>query len=445
MRLKMNERRTLIKVFREQYLKANRTKKGLLLDEFVALTGYNRNYAARALRHQQLVRPVRKKRPGRVTYGNDVRDALEKIWTILDYVCGKRLVAVLPDVLERLIERGEISVSSETRRRLQSISPATADRLLAGARYRLGRRRRGSSNPMRQLFSQIPIKTFGEWKGTPVGFLQMDLVAHNGGNVAGGHLWTINSTDVASAWTHAAVVANKTEFQVLKGLLRIKRGLPFPWLGAHTDNGSEFINGTAVAFFDRLRIKFTRSRPYRKNDACYIEQKNNSIVRRNVGYLRYEKKHYATLVELYRDLNLYTNFFQPAMILTEKKRVGAKVYRKYDRPQTPYQRLQKCSKLSRKQKQSLKQIFDSLNPAELRRNIDRLQSELIEMGKQRPRKKLNTERQRRPRRDDFLEPARRRDDYPHGTNTFTDKVRMFRLRRDAKKLWAAREKDSNSG
>lgn len=441
----MNERRTLIKVFRERYLNATKKNKAHLLDEFVALTGYNRSYAARALRHQPLVRPVRKKRPGRVTYDNDVRVALEKVWTILDYVCGKRLVAILPDVLEKLIGLGEISVSPATRRRLQAISPATADRLLAGARYRLGRRGRSGSNPMRQLFSQIPIKTFGEWKGTAVGFLQMDLVAHNGGNVAGGHLWTINSTDVASAWTHAAVVANKTELQILKGLLRIKRGLPFQWRGAHSDNGSEFINGTVVAFFDRLRIKFTRSRPYRKNDACYIEQKNNSVVRRNVGYFRYERKHYAILAKLYRNLNLYTNFFQPAMMLVEKKRIGAKVYRKYDRPQTPYQRLAKRDELTRKQKQSLKQTFDRLNPAELRRKIDQLQNELIGLAKQRPRKKLKTERQRRPRRDDYLEPARRRDDHPHGTNTFIDKVRMFRLRRDAKKLWAAREKNSYSG
>ncbi|MEQ9364190.1 MAG: transposase family protein [Leptospirales bacterium] len=440
MRLNMNERRTLVKVFAEKYRKARKKVKGILLDEFIELTGYNRSYATRALRDFKPVRAVRKKRPARIKYDSDVRLALEKIWAVLDYVCGKRLVAVLPEVLEKLIKLDEISVSRDTRRKLLSISSATADRLLAGARDRLGRNRNASKNPRRHLFSQIPIKTFGEWKDVVPGFVQMDLVAHNGGNVNGGHLWTLNTTDVASGWTIATLVSAKSEFQMMKGIYRMKRSFPFPLRGLHTDNGSEFVNGTVMNFCRRYQIEFTRSRPYRKNDACYIEQRNNTIVRRNVGYFRYEKQHQAILAELYRNLNLYSNFFQPVMMLVSKKRYGAKVYRKYDKPQTPYQRLLSRGTLTRTRKRQLKALYDSLNPAELRRQIDRLQNELIGMEKPRPRKKLKTERQRRPKRVSNTAPGRRReDDTTNAANTFMDRMRLFRLKNDLQKLWDKRD------
>ncbi|MEQ9364031.1 MAG: hypothetical protein RIF32_07310 [Leptospirales bacterium] len=128
----MSERRTLTKVFADRYRKAARKQKSFLLDEYVELTGYNRSYATRTVREFKAVKAVRKQRPGRVIYDTDVRLALEKVWAVLDYVCGKRLVAVLPDVLERLIKLNEISVSRDSRRKLLSISPVTADRLLAG-------------------------------------------------------------------------------------------------------------------------------------------------------------------------------------------------------------------------------------------------------------------------------------------------------------------------
>ena len=440
MRLNMSERRTLTKVFADRYREAGRKQKSFLLDEYVELTGYNRSYATRTLREFKPVKAVRKKRPGRVVYDTDVRLALEKVWAVLDYVCGKRLVAVLPDVLERLIKLDEISVSRDTRRKLLSISAATADRLLAGARDRLGRKRHTSQNPRRYLFSQIPIKTFGEWKNVVPGFLQMDLVAHNGGDVKGGHLWTLNATDVATGWTIATLVSSKTEFQMMKAIYRVKRAFPFPILGLHTDNGSEFVNDTVMRFCRRYQIKFTRSRPYRKNDACFVEQRNNTIVRRNVGYFRYEVQHREILAELYRNLNLYSNFFQPVMMLVSKKRSGAKVYRKYDKPQTPHQRLISRNTLNRGQKRRIRALYGSLNPAELRREIDRLQNELIAMEKPRPRKKLNKERERRPKRVSNTAPGRRReDDTTKAANTFMDRVRLFRLRNDLQKLWDRRD------
>ncbi len=150
MRLTMNERRTLTKVFADRYRKAGKKDKILLLNEFVVLTGYNRSYATRALRDFKPVRAVRKKRPSRVVYDSDVRLALEKIWTVLDYVCGKRLVAVLPEVLEKLIALDEIKVSRDVKAKLVRISAATADRLLAGARDRLGPCR---DSPQRRLLS----------------------------------------------------------------------------------------------------------------------------------------------------------------------------------------------------------------------------------------------------------------------------------------------------
>ena len=441
MRLNMNERRTLTKVFADRYLKASKSEKSRILDEYVLLTGFNRSYASRALRNFKAVRPIRKKRPGRVVYDDEVRLVLERIWTVLDYVCGKRLVAVLPEVLERLDRLGEIKVSRDVRAKLLRMSAATADRLLSGARERLGRRRQYAKNPAHYLFSQIPIKTFGEWKDTLPGFIQIDLVAHNGGNVAGGHLWTLNSTDVATGWTTATIVPDKTELQIVKALYRIKRQFPFPLRGIHSDNGSEFINKAVVAFCERFQLEFTRSRPYKKNDACHIEQKNNAMVRRNVGYFRYEAKHRAIITELYRNLNLYSNHFLPVMMLISKKRTGAKVYRKYDNPQTPYQRTMSRRELTRAERKQLKKGFEPLNPAELRREIDRLQNELIAMNEPRPRKRLNKERERRPKRvSNTHHPAHRReDDTSKAANTFMDRMRLFRLKNDLQKLWDQRD------
>lgn len=442
MRLNLKDRRTMLRAFCKHYRNASKGHKSRMLDEFVWVTGYNRSHAARALRSFYPINKIKSTRPNRVTYGDDVRMALEQIWATLNYVCGKRLVAALPDVLETLIRHNEIAVTRETKRKLLQISAATADRILARARANRGRKKPLRKHPNSYLFAQIPIKTFGEWEDVKPSFLQIDLVAHNGGNIKSGHLWSLNATDVATTWTISVPVSRKTEFCMLKALSKLRKAFPFPVRGLDTDNGSEFVNAAVFAFCQRHGIEFTRARPYKKNDSCFIEQKNHATVRRNVGWFRYETGQREILVRLYSRLELYSNYFLPTMKLLSKTRQGAKTYRKYDSPQTPLQRVLSSQDIPRRIKTGLRRKYLFLNPAALRREMDTIQQELIQAIKPEPRRKLNKERERRPKIVYHKEPARRRLHNDSYANPFMEKLNQFNYHADLKKVWALREEKS---
>jgi len=444
MRLSMKDRRALTRAFAQHYQNVGAPEKTRILNEFVRVTGYHRVHAARALRTYREVRRAKHQRPSRVVYGPDVCSALHHVWGVLDYVCGKRLVAAIPDIVPRLETCGEFKLPRATREKLLRISAATADRLLAPARRQRGRAQYRKRNPASYLFSRIPIKTFGEWKNAVPGQVEMDLVAHNGGDARGGFLSTLNMTDVATGWTVCRVVPTKSEFQVLKALYRLRTALPFPLRAIDTDNGPEFINGLMVAFCDRYKIEFTRSRPYKKNDSCFIEQKNHSVIRKNVGYFRYDAGHARIIAQLYGLLNVYANFFQPVMMLESKTRQGAKTYRKYDRPRTPYQRLIERAVLTRIERRRLAKLLDGLNPAELRRNIDRLQLELIALAPERKRRNLAGPRRRRPKRVSHTSPALRRDDPIRKANPFLERLYLEGIRNAMRSVWNLREKIADS-
>jgi hypothetical protein len=242
------------------------------------------------------------------------------------------------------------------------------------------------------LKSQIPIRTFSEWDDARPGFVEIDLVAHDGGDINGEYLFTLDATDVCTGWTETMAVGNKGQVAVFDALLEIRQRLPFDLLGIDSDNGSEFINRPLLRYCLKEKITFTRARSYRKNDNCFVEQKNYSVVRRNVGYLRYETpQELESLNELYRQLRLYTNFFQPVMKLRSKERDGARVRKKYDKAQTPYQRILASTKVEKRKKEKLKAIYQNLNPAQLKREITRLQNQLIELATKR-----NAARQQEP-------------------------------------------------
>jgi hypothetical protein len=228
------------------------------------------------------------------------------------------------------------------------------------------------------LKHHIPIRTFADWNENTPGFLEIDLVAHDGGSAHGDFIQTLDATDIASAWTETRPVRTKAQVFVLSALNQIKKELPFPMLGLDSDNGGEFINNHLLRFCEACKITFTRSRPYRKNDSCYVEEKNYSIVRRTVGYYRYDNDaQIALLTELYTHLRLYTNFFQPVMKLLSKTRIGSKIRKCYDQPQTPYQRLLAHPDISQDIKLKLTNEFNQLNPAELKRKITSLQQSLF--------------------------------------------------------------------
>ena len=297
---------------------------------------------------------------------------------ILDYICGKRLVALMPEVIGRLEYFGELKVELEVRAKLLRISAATIDRLLRAERQKHELRGRARTKPRTLLKKQIPLRTFSEWNEQRPGFVEIDLVGHDGGLLQGEHLYTLDMTDVYSGWTEVQAVQNKAQVWVFAALKELRARLPFPLHGIDSDNGSEFINADLLEYCQQQRLTFTRSRPYRKNDNCYVEQKNYTVVRRPVGYQRLAGPQQLALAnELYGHLRLYTNYFQPLMKLKSKERRGSQVKKTYDVAQTPYERLQQSPYLSAATKRRLRTEYARLNPAELKRQIERLQEKLL--------------------------------------------------------------------
>jgi len=261
------------------------------------------------------------------------------------------------------------------------MSAATIDRLLKVDRRRIDLKRRSGTKPGSLLKHQIPVRTFADWDEEIPGFLEIDLVAHNGGNPRGEFAQTLDITDIHSAWTETRAVRNKAQVWVFEALMDISRGLPFPIKGIDSDNGSEFINAHLVRYCDEKEISFTRSRPSRKNDNCFVEQKNYSVVRKTIGYARHDTaEELALLNEIYGHLRRYTNFFQPTMKLTRKIRTGSKVKKVYDQPKTPYQRLMDCPDITQAAKDKLKREYETINPAVLKRTLTRLVDQLFELN-----------------------------------------------------------------
>lgn len=393
MRLTMKERKKAAAIIAPRYQKARKKDKGVILDEFIELTGYGRRYASYILRSHGkkirisqktvLVGDVRRRMPAKRSriYDDAVLEVLKKVWYIMDCICGKRLAPVLNEVVVRLQRYREIRVDFEVKRKLQKISPATIDRLLAKERRKQTIKGRSNTKPGTLLKHQIPIRTFSEWNEQRPGFAEIDLVGHDGGDAHGDFAQTLDVTDVCTTWTETEAVRNKAQLWVFDALMDIRQRLPFDLLGIDSDSGSEFINAHLFRYCGQEGITFTRARSYRKNDGCFVEQKNYSVVRRAVGYLRYDtEQELLTLNELYRHLRLYTNFFQPTMKLLEKTRIGSKVIKKYDTPKTPCRRVLASPYVSDKRKEVLKGQYAKLNPAQLKRQITRLQQKLLRLN-----------------------------------------------------------------
>jgi hypothetical protein len=372
------------------------------LDEFTKLTGYGRRYGSYVLRthgkkiwintETVLVSDVRKRkmRKKERIYDEAVLVSLKKAWEMMDYICGKRLAPILKELIPRLIRFGEIRLTEEAKDKLMKISPATIDRILAPERKRYKIKGRANTKPGTLLKNQIPIRTFSQWDDKRPGFVEIDLVGHDGGDGSGEFLQTLDVTDVATGWTETQAVKNKAQQWVFEALKDIRRRLPFPLLGIDSDNGGEFINNQLYRYCQEEKITFTRTRSYRKNDNCFVEQKNYSVVRRAVGYGRHHtQEEQAIINDLYKELRLFTNFFQPSMKLIGKTREGSKVLKKYDKPLTPYRRVLASADISDSDKAKLKALYRNLNPASLKRRISKLQQKLLRLSavKQSPRKR----------------------------------------------------------
>lgn len=392
MRIGMKARQELTAATAGQYQRACKKEKSELLDQFIAATGYTRCHARSLLRNHGrrvvlnregertvMVGDARKrgsrKRPP--TYDEKVMKALLPIWRIFDYICGKRLAAILGEMADLLVRQGELECDAETLAKLKRMSASTIDRLLRPERRKYALKGRAQTKPGTWLKHQIPIRTFADWSDVRPGFAEIDLVGHDGGVGAGDYCQTLDLTDIATTWTETQAIKNKAQVHVSAALKILRENLPFPLLGIDSDSGSEFINADLLRYCQEEKITFARSRPYRKNDNCFVEQKNYSIVRRAVGYARFDTAEQLDLLnEVYRSLRLYTNFFLPTMKLLSKERCGSKVVKRYDKPQTPYRRVLASDYVSEEHKQRLKDKFPTLNPAALKRKLDALQRKL---------------------------------------------------------------------
>ena len=356
---------------RERYLAASKGKKGEFLDQFTMVTGCHRKAAIRLLRRTGRAKVKRKRgRPRR--YGHDVVSALRVVWEATDRLCSKRLQPFLPELVKILRKHGEAPVNAGTEAQLCRMSPATIDRLLRPYRLVGGRRLRlSTTRPGSLLKKSIPIRTFTEWEQDRPGFLEIDLVAHCGESTEDFYLTTLTTVDVASGWAECMGVWGKGQQRVRAAIHRVRQRLPFPLRGIDSDNGGEFINQYLFNYCRDEDITFTRSRPYKKNDSCHVEQKNWSVVRRLIGYDRYDTKAaLETLNRIYDLTRHHVNFFQPVMKLVHKTRHGAKVYKVYDTAQTPYQRLLAAGVLTEAKQQELAATYHRLNPVLLLRQIN---------------------------------------------------------------------------
>lgn len=391
MELSMHEKQAVVRKLAMEYKRARKKEKGRLLNEVMNLTGYHRGHAARALRlwgkkilvnkggQTLVILPGKKsrKRKRKRVYAENEEVALKKIWCLCDCPCGKRLAPYMEEFITVLERHGEIKLSKGTRKKLCRMSAATIDRMLRGEKKKTAFKGRSYTKPGSLLKSQIPIRTFKEWNKDEPGFLEVDLVGHEGGNSKGEFLYTLDAVDIYSRWTEIQAVKNKAERWVFEALMDIRLRLPFPLVGLDSDNGSEFINDHLARYCEKERITFTRGRPYHKNDNCYVEQKNYTVVRRFAGYARYETEQEQMLLNaMYQDVTLYTNFFQPVRVLVAKERIGSKIRKRYDEAKTPFKRLLTYPKLDKKVKQALKRLYLKLNPVELLRRITEKQKRL---------------------------------------------------------------------
>lgn len=379
----MSQRRAVTKATAIRYRSASKKDKARILAELCATCGWHRDHARKALRKALGPKPVaRQRKPRPPVYGEDVLVPLRKAWAVLDAPTGKRLAPFLGEMVAVLERCGELDLDPEVRAKLVAMSAATVDRRLAPDRKKMRLKGRSGTKPGSLLKSQIPIRTWADWDEDRPGFVEIDLVGHEGGNPRGDFCQTLNVVDIATTWTEPRAVKNKAQKWVFAALREILGAFPFDILGIDSDNGSEFINDQLLRFCEQEKITFTRSRPGNKNDGCHVEEKNWSVVRQAVGYHRHDTAAELELLnQVYALPRLQINFFSPHQKLVSKRREGAKVIKRYDTARTPYQRILADRNIPKKVKTELTRQYRTLNPAQIRRDLIALSDRLLELVK----------------------------------------------------------------
>ena len=376
----MATRDELIAATASRYAAANKMQRGLILDEFASITGFHRKHASRLLRQGPSTRRTAA-RPSRRLYDEAARQALVLFWEASDRVCGKRLRAMLPMLVASMERHGHIDLAPEVRASVLAMSAATIDRALRPVRVNGATGRRAPNRPSAAVRRLVPVRTFADWGDPPPGFFEADLVAHSGPTASGSFIQTLVITDIATGWTEFAPLLFREQRLLTEVLGVMKSEIPMPILGLDTDNDSVFMNETVLAWCAQERAQFTRSRPYKKNDQAWVEQKNGAVIRRLVGYRRYQGIEAATLLaELYASARLFVNVFQPSFKLASKSREGARVTKRYHPPATPCRRLLAHPATSTDTKARLTALESSLDPVALLARLRKLQAALAALS-----------------------------------------------------------------
>jgi hypothetical protein len=387
-----------------RYQKATKKDKKKILDEYTQTLGFNRDYLAHLLTNwgkiryalsggksvKYIAKPTvkgqkkasRSKKTGRPEkYHKAFVDVLKAIWELFDFQCGKLLSPLLKGMNSFLIP--EFNLNEELQTLLQSVSPATIDRKLKQEKQRYRLKGISTTKPGSLLKSQIPVRVCFDRDEKRPGFFEADTVSHCGARACGQFCQTLTLTDVGSGWTEERALLNNAHRWVKEQIALTRENLPFPMLGIDSDNGGEFINHQLLHWCVMSGVKFTRSRPYRKNDNCFVEQKNGDVVRKTVGYARFEGQNaFNALSEVYRYLNPLLNYFYPTLRLIAKDKLPSGRYKKiYEKdPKTPYQRLLESPHLSDECKEELRLRKTALNPVVLEHALDTARDRLLKLS-----------------------------------------------------------------
>lgn len=366
----------LARSLQRRYQAASSRTKKQILHEFIAVSGYHPKYAVHLLNAADGAAAPRRGRVRPTIYDDAAKQALIVLWEASDRVCGKRLKPLLRILLPALERHGHLTLDEVIRGKVLAMSAATIDRLLRTARNATRTRKLRRVTP--EIRRRIAVRTFADWNEPPPGSMEMDLVAHCGDTNRGSFVHSLVLTDIASGWTECAPLVVRESSLLVEALERVRLGLPFPLQALDVDNGSEFVNETMIQYCLHNGIELTRSRPYRKNDQAWIEQKNGAIVRKLLGYHRFEGIAAAqALARLYGASRLFVNFFQPSFKLAEKHRQGAQVTKRYHPPQTPCERLLSDDAVSDAIKVKLREVGNTLDPLQLLEEVRAMQSHLV--------------------------------------------------------------------
>lgn len=385
-------KREYLSSIRERYQKSPRVRKSMILDEFCSVCGFSRKYAIRILSGE--IDPVgRKPRGRRVKYSAEIVYHVVRIWDRMGRPCSIKLKYALPEWIEHDPDP-ILRENSHYRDLVLAISRSHLDRVLKPHRLSPAKGISGTRQGLKHFKSKIPIEP-KDWNVTAPGHVQSDTVAHCGNALAGGFGNTLTVTDIHSTWTEVRGIWGKGAIRVIEAMRSIEESLPFTLTSFKSDSGSEFLNQELMNYLKDHRpnapVRMTRSRPYKKDDNCYVEQKNFTHVREIFGYDRIGQSDLIPLMnEIYVDYWCpLQNFFIPSMKLLRKTRIGARIKKEYDIPKTPYQRLMECPEITEEQKERLRNRKAKLNPFTLQEGLEKKLRAFQEILRQRSTGLLN--------------------------------------------------------